>query len=104
MLGKMAAALKANMETDVFWMPLAGHEAISLAEIPTSDLRLIISFGIDPSQFGCWIDLSTPGLRVMENFCLILTLPLSQLATHTTAKKELWHAMQTYLELYARGE
>lgn len=104
MLSKMTGALKADMERDTFTWIVSPGEMVSISDLSKYQVRLMISFGVEPSQLGIWIDLPKPGLRVLEKFNFILTLPFAQLSVNPVAKKELWNAMQTYMELHAHGQ
>ncbi len=36
--------------------------------------KLIISFGVLPSELGFWIDLNRPGISILESCIFILTI------------------------------
>jgi hypothetical protein len=96
LIQKMGAALKADFEKDTFSFILQtqrDHDVLS------SSTRLIISFGILPASIGLWIDLQTPGIRFLESFSFILTLPIAEVEKNAAAKKELWKNMQMFMEM-----
>jgi hypothetical protein len=98
LLLKIAAALKADFVKDVVCLPQDAPEAVALPSSGTTEPRLIISFGTLPADLGIWIDLSRPGICLLESMTFILTIPIDKLATNTGAKKELWTCMQTFME------
>jgi len=100
LLTKISAALKADLEQDLFVIKPGEEGLMSLSEIPGDKPKLIISFGTLPEKIGLWIDLTKPGMCVMEQFTFILTLTPEALNANANAKKELWRWMQTYLESY----
>lgn len=97
LLLKICSALKADFLVDVHVRELQSTDTISLSSL-SEDIRLIISFGVPPSALGIWIDLPNAGIRFMETYCFILTTPLSALNDSPVAKKQLWNAMQLFLE------
>lgn len=97
LLQKICAALHADYSTQVSIIIVPPEEEISLHQY--SDLSLFMSFGVKPSQLGIWIDLPSAGIKFLESFAFILTVPLPDLAKNPAAKKQLWTSMQTYLEL-----
>lgn len=101
LLQKICAALHADYSTQVSIIIVPSSEEISLHQY--SDLSLFMSFGIKPSQLGVWIDLPSAGIKFLESFSFILTVPLPDLAKSPTAKKQLWTSMQTYLELIPKN-
>ena len=95
LLVKIAAALKADMDEHV-----TIHQVTSPAsfqDIIGNNLSLVISFGVPTHQFGLRIDLSEPGLRLMEKHACILTSTLTELEKQSPNKKALWRDMQLYL-------
>ena len=94
LLLKISSALKADFSRDVRFIQQPSNEA-SLS--PTKP-KLIISFGVLPSELGLWIDLHRPGMSLLESCIFILTLPVEELSKHAAAKKELWQSMQIFLE------
>jgi len=99
LLQKISAALKADLETEVLFISYVTGQDISLSDLPSNQIKLIISFGPTPEQLGIWIDLQKPGMRVLEKYSFILTSTPDALANNAIAKKELWRSMQTFLEL-----
>ena len=96
LLNKISSALKADFDTDVYCFH---HDTTNKNSIPDQDLsgvKLIISFGVSPSVAGIWIDLPSPGLRILESCSIIRTVTLKILAGSAPAKKDLWSAMQEY--------
>jgi hypothetical protein len=98
LLQKISLALKADFGTEVFLIHLKQNEAISLASNPGYRPKLVISFGPLPDQLGLWIDMTKPGVCVLEGFTFVLTLSPEALSGNALAKKELWRSMQTFLE------
>jgi hypothetical protein len=98
LLQKISAALQADFKADVLQIVFDKNQLISISDISPVDTKLIISFGIAPADLGLWIDLPRPGIRMLEHFSFILTLPLEKLADHLKAKKELWNCMQNFMD------
>lgn len=98
LLLKISSALKADFSDDVYCFQKPPNEEISLPSLSQSRPKLIISFGVMPSELGLWIDLSRPGISLLESCIFILTLPVEELSIHAAAKKELWQSMQIFLE------
>lgn len=98
LLLKISSALKADFSQDVYCLQQHPNEEISIASMSQSKPKLIISFGVMPSELGLWIDLNRPGISLLESSIFILTLPVEELSKHAAAKKELWQSMQIFLE------
>ena len=98
LLLKISSALKADLTQDVYCLQQAPNDEISIASLGQIKPRLIISFGVKPSELGLWIDLPKPGIRLLESCIFILTLPVEELSKNAIAKKELWQSMQIFLE------
>lgn len=98
LLLKISSALKADFSLDVRFIQQPPNEEISLASQSPTKPKLIISFGVLPSELGLWIDLHRPGMSLLESCIFILTLPVEELSKHAAAKKELWQSMQIFLE------
>lgn len=98
LLLKISSALKADFSLDVRFIQQPPNEEISLASLSPTKPKLIISFGVLPSELGLWIDLHRPGMSFLESCIFILTLPVEELSKHAAAKKELWQSMQIFLE------
>jgi hypothetical protein len=98
LLLKISSALKADFNNDVYCLQQPPNEEISLASRSSTPPKLIISFGVMPSDLGLWIDLNKPGITILESSIFILTLPVEELSKHATAKKDLWQSMQIFLE------
>ena len=98
LLLKISAALKADFETNVWCVEHGTDETAALSAVTGPRPRLVISFGVPPTELGLWIDLNRPGICTLESFSFILTISPDALAEHAGAKKELWKCMQTYLE------
>ena len=96
---KIGAALKADFEQDTCSVIPSHQVDQPLQELISASAKLIISFGIMPAQMGLWIDLETPGIRYLESFTFILTLPITALENNASAKKELWKYMQMFMEM-----
>jgi hypothetical protein len=101
---KIGTALKASFESDAQTVFNTQQPDVSIQDILHSSTRLVISFGILPKDIGLWIDLETPGIRFLESFTFILTLPVAPLEQNANAKKELWKYMQMFMELKARQD
>ena len=98
LLLKISSALKADFSRDVRFIQQPSNEEISIASLSPTKPKLIISFGVLPSELGLWIDLHRPGMSLLESCIFILTLPVEELSKHAAAKKELWQSMQIFLE------
>jgi hypothetical protein len=96
---KIGTAVKADFDRDTFCWSTPLNSSVSILEITNSSSRLVISFGISPSALGLWIDLQSPGIRFLEKFSFILTLPIIELEKNAAAKKELWKNMQMFMEM-----
>jgi len=99
LLQKMGTALKAGMENDIQILVTSQLEELSISNLMNPSSRLLISFGILPKNINLWIDLASPGIRFLEAFTFILTLPIAELEKNATAKKELWKYMQMFMEM-----
>lgn len=97
LMEKICLALKADLANDVFIQEIDPNHPISFHT--HNRFKLIISFGIKPAQLGIWIDLHTPGIKYLESYTFILTTTLTDLAQSPAAKKQLWNAMLTYLDM-----
>lgn len=95
---KIAAALKADYAHDVYTIICETGQPLSLPSVSGSWPKIMLSFGVPPSNVGLWIDLHKPGMITLEHTTFILTLPVNVLAGNAAAKKELWRHMQLYLE------
>ena len=96
---KIGAALKADFDQDTLSVIPAQDGDQPIQELISASTKLIVSFGIMPSQMGLWIDLESPGIRYLESFTFILTLPIATLENNAPAKKELWKYMQMFMEM-----
>lgn len=101
---KMGTALKADFESDVHSVFSAQLQNVSIQDILNTSTRLLISFGIPPKDIGLWIDLDAPGIRFLETFTFILTLPVTTLEQNANAKKELWKYMQMFMEMNVKQD
>lgn len=97
LLTKIIAALNADTEIDVELININDAQLPSVS-ISHVDTKLVISFGFDPAVIGLWIDLPSPGIRVLETMSFIRTLTLEELNRSPLGKKQLWSAIQLYLE------
>lgn len=98
LLQKICEALKADFSDDVNILVCHKDEYIILSDLDTKSTSLVMSFGIEPSSLGIWIDLNNQGIRYLESFCFILTISLEELINQPTAKKLLWTSMQTFMQ------
>lgn len=96
LLNKISSALKADFDTDVYCFHHDNSNKNSIPDKDLSGMKLIISFGVSPSVAGIWIDLPSPGLRILESCSIIRTVSLKILSGNAPAKKDLWSAMQEY--------
>lgn len=96
LLHKISSALKADFDKHVLCLQHDTESKNSITAADLSGMRLIISYGVSPSAFGIWIDLPSPGLRMLESCSVIRTVSLKTLADSAPSKKDLWSAMQTY--------
>ena len=97
LLQKICEALKADYTRDARIIISNREENLSLSDLDSGQTSLVLSFGIQPSGLGIWIDLHHPGIRYLESYCFILTIPLSELINQPAAKKQLWSSMQSFL-------
>jgi hypothetical protein len=98
LLRRIATALKADPEQDILFLLSTVDQP---AVIPTSarfTTDLVISFGIPPESFGWHLDLAGQGMCVLDRTSLILTRSPRSLQTDAQAKKNLWAAMQDFLD------
>ncbi len=98
LLEKIAAALNADFLQNAYCHQISSDQPLSLADIKGAKPRLIISFGVFPAALGLWVDLKKSGYLTMEGFTFILTSSLEKLAGSNSDKKELWQAMQLFME------
>lgn len=98
LIHKISVALQADFDKDVCCLYTSEEAPLSLAELSKPAPKLVLSFGVPPSQTGLWIDLTKPGIITLEAFTYILTLSADALANNAGAKKELWMNMKLYLE------
>jgi len=96
-LSKICQALKADFSSEVFMLIGDPEKPLSLSDFETNHASLILSFGIHPSALGIWIDIKQPGIRFLEAFTFILSVPLDELIVKPDAKKQLWSCMQSYM-------
>jgi|GEM_PF-1374146 len=99
LIQKIATAVKADFDRDTTCLSNIEGPKFSIQDISGSSCQLIISFGLSPAILGLWIDLQAPGIRFLESFSFILTLPISELEKNASAKKELWKNMQMFMEM-----
>jgi len=99
LLEKIIAALKAELNSDVFRIQINKDDKISLSSIQSYYPKLVISFGIASSSLGIWIDIPAQAIRFLEKFTFIQTMSLDELNLSPTGKKHLWNAMQIFMEL-----
>ena len=98
-LSKICQALKADFSSEVYLLVCDPGKSLSISDFETNHPSLILSFGIHPSALGIWIDLHQPGIRFLEAFTFILSVPLDELIQRPGSKKELWSSMQYYLQM-----
>lgn len=98
LLGKIAAALKADSDAHVLIQAVPGPATFH--DIVTASHALVISFGVPLPQLGLHIDLRNEGLRLMEKHAIILTHSLDALEKQAAHKKSLWRDMQLYLSTH----
>ncbi|MBK9981532.1 MAG: hypothetical protein IPP15_03750 [Saprospiraceae bacterium] len=99
LLQKICEALKADFSQSVKVIVCSNDDNIILSGLNSESASLVISFGIQPSSLGIWIDLNSQGIRYLESFCFILTISLADLINQPAAKKQLWSSMQSYIHL-----
>ncbi len=97
LLQKICAALKADFSLDVKVIVCGKDQNIIFSDLDSESASLVISFGIQPSTLGIWIDLNIQGLRYLESFCFILSISLAELINQPAAKKQLWSSMQSFM-------
>ena len=98
LLEKICTALKSDLPSESLIMIIPPGKEISLSLATPNTIKLIISFGVPASQLGLWIDIPDQGYRRLNDLMFIYTLPLSDLEKSATAKKQLWSAMQLFME------
>ena len=103
LLRKISSALKADFDTDVYCFHHDGSDKNYFPDAAISGMKLIICFGVSPSIAGIWIDLPSPGLRILESCSIIRTVTLKVLSQSAPAKKDLWNAMQEYSASLTHG-
>ena len=103
LLRKISSALKADFDTDVYCFYHDGSDKNYFSDTDISGMKLIISFGVSPSIAGIWIDLPSPGLRILESCSIIRTVTIKVLSGSAPAKKDLWNAMQEYTASLTHG-
>jgi hypothetical protein len=96
---KIGTALQADFDKDTYLVMPSQPGDPTIQTLTGASTKLIISFGILPAQMGLWIDLESPGIRYLESFTFILTLPIDVLENNPAAKKELWKYMQMFMEM-----
>ena len=101
LIQKIGVAVKADFERDIFSRNMQSGTDASIRDLIHPSLQLVISFGMAPRSLGLWIDLQSPGIRFLESFSFILTLPIIELEKNAVAKKELWKNMQLFMEMNA---
>lgn len=99
LLQNIVKALKADYQTNTHIV--ISQQLIALREIPRGNPRLILSFGVQPSAIGYWIDMPAPGIRFLEKTIFILSPELKKLNESPVAKKQLWSLMQKIPDLQA---
>ena len=103
-LSKICLALKADLSSEVFKLICDPGNPLSISDFETNQASLILSFGIHPSALGIWIDLNQPGIRFLEAFTFILSVPLDDLIQQPASKKQLWSSMQLFLQKTSGNE
>ncbi len=99
LLQKICTALKADSTEDVFVFNAGPLQPVSISALASGHLKLIVSFGIAPSNLGIWIDIHPTGIRFLESYTFILSTSLEDLSNSPVAKKQLWNAMRLFLEM-----
>ena len=102
LIAKIASALKVDFQQDAACYSITESEPLDFKKLIGSHTELVISFGIQPSTIGLWIDLQGAGMRFLEQFVFILTIPLADLEKNANAKKILWNDMQHFMEMKAK--
>lgn len=102
LITKISGALKIDFEKEALCHVLHSTNAGSIHGLITSETELVISFGVGPDTVGLWIDLQGAGIRFLEQFAFILTIPLAALEKNAHAKKILWNDMQHFMEMKAK--
>jgi len=97
LLQKICEALKADYASQTRLIISDREESLSLSDLNSGHASLILSFGIQPSLLGIWIDLHHPGIRYLESYCFILSIGLGDLINQPAAKKQLWSSMQSFM-------
>ena len=98
-LSKICQALKADFSSEVYVLTCDPDHPLSISDFETNHTSFILSFGIHPSALGIWIDLKQPGIKFLEAYTFILSVPLDELILHPASKKQLWSSMQSYLQM-----
>ena len=98
LLQKICTALKASYPEEILLIEASINEENSFSSPYAHQLKLILSFGVEPARVGLWIDIQTQGIRFLESFTFILTSSLKDLSRNPGLKKQLWASMQSFLE------
>lgn len=98
LLQKICTALKASYPDEVLLIEAPVKEENFFAHAHDNQLKLILSFGVQPAGIGLWIDIQSQGIRFLESFTFILTSSLKDLSRNPGLKKQLWASMQSFLE------
>jgi hypothetical protein len=98
LLQKICQALNADYSSHAEIQIYDATGKLSLSGRHSRNIKLILSFGIQPSQLGIWLDLEKPGIQFLESFSFILSVTLDELINHPNSKKQLWSSMQSYLQ------
>ena len=98
LLQKICTALKASYPEEILLIDASTKEEYFFPSPYDHQLKLILSFGVQPARVGLWIDIQTQGIRFLESFTFIMTSSLKDLSRNPGLKKQLWASMQSFLE------
>ena len=98
LLRRIAAALKADPEKDILSLVHTADRPVVIPSLAHVATDLVLSFGVPPEAFGWHLDLAGQGMCALDRTTFILTLSPRSLQADAQAKKNLWSAMQDYLD------
>jgi hypothetical protein len=98
LLRRIASALKADPDQDILYQVHSAERPASIPSSARSAADLVVSFGVAPESFGWHLDLAGPGMCTLDRASFILTVSPRSLQADAQAKKNLWAAMQDFLD------
>ncbi len=98
LLRRIASALKADHEKDILHLVNTTDHLAAIPSSVRSAADLVVSFGVPPELFGWHLDIAGQGMCALDRTTFILTLSPRSLQADAQAKKNLWAAMQDFLD------